>query len=72
LTEPAAAGPVFGEPLPIQRAPEVLSFLARRRSASAQALTAPGPDATTLDRILTLAGPCPRPRKARPLAFHRA
>ena len=35
----------FGEPLPVEPAPEVLRFLARRRSASAVTLRAPGPTA---------------------------
>jgi nitroreductase len=61
--------PQFGEPLPIQPSPEVLAFLARRRSASAQALRAPGPDAATLDRLLTLAARVPDHGKLSPWRF---
>ena len=36
--------PEFGETLPVETSPETVAFLARRRSASAMTLTAPGPD----------------------------
>ena len=63
------APPQFGEPLPVVAAPEVLAFLARRRSASAQTLTAPGPDAETLDALLTLAVRVPDHGKLAPWRF---
>jgi nitroreductase len=47
--------PEFGQALPIQASPEVVAFLANRRSASAMTLTAPGPDASQLTEILRLA-----------------
>jgi nitroreductase len=61
--------PQFGDPLPVTPAPEVAAFLARRRSASAQALTAPGPDAETLIRLLTLAVRVPDHGKLSPWRF---
>ena len=61
--------PAFGDPLPIQAAPEVLAFLSRRRSASAQTLTAPGPDPAALDRLLTLAARVPDHGKLSPWRF---
>jgi nitroreductase len=47
--------PEFGQALPIEASPEVVAFLAKRRSASAMTLTAPGPDADQLAEILRLA-----------------
>ncbi|HWU12400.1 MAG TPA: nitroreductase, partial [Caulobacter sp.] len=44
--------PEFGEVLPIAPSPAVLDFLARRRSASAMSLTAPGPDDAQLADLL--------------------
>lgn len=64
-----SGAPTFGEPLPIAAAPEVLAFLARRRSASAQALTAPGPDAATLSQLLTIAARVPDHGKLSPWRF---
>jgi nitroreductase len=61
--------PAFGDALPVLAAPEVLAYLARRRSASAQALTAPGPDAATVDRLLALASRVPDHGKLSPWRF---
>ena len=61
--------PAFGDPLPITPAPEVLAFLARRRSASAQALAAPGPDPATVDRLVALASRVPDHGKLAPWRF---
>ena len=48
--------PEFGAPLPLgDRNDGVLAFLALRRSASASALVAPGPDAATLGDLLRIA-----------------
>lgn len=69
MSEPPAAAPAFGEPLPVRAAPEAMAFLARRRSASAQALTAPGPDRAALDRLLTLAVRVPDHGKLSPWRF---
>ena len=61
--------PEFGEPLPLDAAPEVLAFLARRRSASALTLTAPAPSADELDQLLRLATRAPDHGKLAPWRF---
>jgi nitroreductase len=61
--------PQFGEPLPQPAAPEVLDFLARRRSSSALSLHAPGPDAGQLDELLALAARAPDHGKLAPWRF---
>ncbi|WP_369058981.1 nitroreductase [Caulobacter sp. 73W] len=61
--------PEFGEPLPLEAAPAVLDFLARRRSASAVALTEPGPDAGQLADLLTLSTRVPDHGKLAPWRF---
>jgi nitroreductase len=61
--------PRFGDPLPVRASPEALAFLARRRSASAVTLTAPGPNETELARILTLAARVPDHGKLSPWRF---
>ena len=47
--------PEFGQTLPVEAAPEVVAFLAKRRSASAMTLTAPGPDDQQLAELLRIA-----------------
>jgi nitroreductase len=61
--------PEFGEPLPIVPAPEVLAFLARRRSASALTLRAPGPSAAEIETLLRLAARVPDHGKLAPWRF---
>ncbi|THD80589.1 MAG: nitroreductase [Phenylobacterium sp.] len=61
--------PEFGEPLPLDPAPEVLRFLARRRSASALTLTAPAPGPEDLDQLLRLATRVPDHGKLAPWRF---
>jgi nitroreductase len=61
--------PEFGETLPVEASPEVVAFLARRRSASAMALAAPGPDADQLADILRLAARVPDHGKLAPWRF---
>ncbi|MET0336783.1 MAG: nitroreductase [Caulobacter sp.] len=61
--------PEFGEPLPLEAAPAVLDFLARRRSASAVSLTEPGPDAGQLADLLTLSTRVPDHGKLAPWRF---
>ncbi len=61
--------PLFGEAAPIGAAPEVLAFLARRRSASALALTAPAPDDADLATLLRLATRVPDHGKLAPWRF---
>jgi nitroreductase len=61
--------PEFGAPLPLDPAPEVLRFLARRRSASALTLTTPAPSADELDQLLRLAIRVPDHGKLAPWRF---
>ena len=63
------APPDFGEPLPITASPEVVAFLARRRSASAALLEAPGPDAEQTALLLRLAARVPDHGKLIPWRF---
>jgi nitroreductase len=59
----------FGDPIPQAASPDTLRFLARRRSASALALAAPGPDAEQLSALLQLAGRVPDHGKLAPWRF---
>ena len=61
--------PEFGEPLPIKPSPQVLAFLARRRSASALTLRAPGPEAKDVNTLLRLATRVPDHGKLTPWRF---
>ncbi|WP_168076266.1 nitroreductase [Caulobacter sp. SSI4214] len=61
--------PEFGETLPLEASPEVVTFLARRRSASAMSLAAPGPDPEQLSEILRLAARVPDHGKLAPWRF---
>lgn len=61
--------PEFGAPLPLQPTPEVLAFLARRRSASALTLAEPAPSAAELDQLLRLAARVPDHGKLAPWRF---
>ena len=61
--------PAFGAPIPTHATPQVLEFLALRRSPSALALTAPGPDARELDQLLRLAARVPDHGKLTPWRF---
>lgn len=63
------AAPEFGEPLPVTPSPPVIDFLARRRSASAQALAAPGPSPAEIDDLLALAARVPDHGKLSPWRF---
>jgi len=69
LTGSVPPAPAFGETLPIESAPDVLGFLARRRSASAMTLTAPGPDDAQLADLLRLAARVPDHGKLSPWRF---
>jgi nitroreductase len=68
ITLPPSA-PQFGDPVAIRPAPETLAFLARRRSASALALAAPGPSEAELQALLTLAARAPDHGKLAPWRF---
>ncbi|MGA0599168.1 nitroreductase family protein [Caulobacter sp. KR2-114] len=61
--------PAFGDLLPVEASDAVLDFLAHRRSASALALRAPGPDDGELRDILTLAARAPDHGKLAPWRF---
>ncbi|HZK99826.1 MAG TPA: nitroreductase [Caulobacteraceae bacterium] len=69
LNPDETAAPRFGEPLPVAPSPETLAFLARRRSASALTLGAPGPSQAQLTRILALAARAPDHGKLAPWRF---
>lgn len=61
--------PAFGAPLPIQAAPQVLDFLALRRSTSAVALAEPAPDDGEVQGLLRLAARVPDHGKLAPWRF---
>jgi nitroreductase len=61
--------PEFGAPVDITPAPEVLAFLARRRSTSAVTLGAPGPSPADLAVLLHLATRVPDHGKLSPWRF---
>jgi nitroreductase len=61
--------PQFGAPVPQTPAPEVLRFLATRRSASAVTLVEPAPSADDLDTLLRLAARVPDHGKLAPWRF---
>jgi nitroreductase len=67
MTVPAA--PEFGAPCPATPSDETLALLARRRSASAQTLHAPGPDPGQLADLLRLAARVPDHGKLAPWRF---
>lgn len=69
MAGPVPPAPEFGETLPVEASPEVVAFLARRRSASAMALAAPGPDEAQLTEILRLAARVPDHGKLAPWRF---
>jgi nitroreductase len=61
--------PEFAETLPIEASPEVVAFLAKRRSASAMSLAAPGPDDAQLADLLRIAARVPDHGKLAPWRF---
>ena len=61
--------PVLGESLPQPPAPEVVAFLARRRSTSALALVEPGPTPAELDVLIRVASRVPDHGKLAPWRF---
>ncbi len=69
MTGSVPPAPEFGETLPIAASPEVVAFLAKRRSASAMSLTAPGPDAGQLAEIIRLSARVPDHGKLAPWRF---
>lgn len=69
MTVSVPAAPLFGDPLPSQASPEVLAFLARRRSGSALLLREPGPGAAELEQLIQLAARVPDHGKLGPWRF---
>jgi nitroreductase len=69
LTGSVPPAPQFGESLPVEPSAAVVAFLARRRSASAMTLTAPGPDKAQLTELLRLAARVPDHGKLSPWRF---
>jgi len=69
LTGSVPPAPEFGQALPIEPSRAVLEFLAKRRSASAMTLTAPGPDDAQLADLLRLAARVPDHGKLSPWRF---
>lgn len=67
LTLPQA--PAFGAPIPTRAVPEVLDFLALRRSASAVTLAEPAPSDEELQALLRLAARTPDHGKLSPWRF---
>ncbi len=61
--------PEFGQPCPVQPSIDTLALMASRRSASAQTLRAPGPDAEALADLLRLAARVPDHGKMTPWRF---
>ena len=61
--------PQFGDPIPLEPAPEVLKFLATRRSTSALTLAAPAPSAGEIETLLRLATRVPDHGKLSPWRF---
>jgi nitroreductase len=69
VTSALPPAPEFGDALPLAPAPEVLQFLARRRSAAAVTLAEPAPDADQLAELLRLAARVPDHGKLAPWRF---
>ena len=69
MTHSVPTAPLFGETAPIEASPETLAFLARRRSASAMMLSAPGPSNDELATLLRLATRVPDHGKLAPWRF---
>ncbi|MBO6687017.1 MAG: nitroreductase [Henriciella sp.] len=64
------SAPPFGTPmLPVRPSPDARQLIALRRSVSKRGLMAPGPDATTLDELLTVAARVPDHRRLAPWRF---
>lgn len=69
MTLSLPAAPLFGQPVPQHPYPELLRFLATRRSASAVTLAKPAPTASELDTLLRLAARVPDHGKLAPWRF---
>jgi nitroreductase len=69
MTSSLPTAPAFGAPIPVVARPEVLDFLATRRSTSAVALAAPAPTGDQLADLLRLATRVPDHGKLAPWRF---
>lgn len=69
MTVSLPAAPEFGQPVDQPPRPEVLNFLATRRSASAVTLAEPAPSPEDLDKLLRLAMRAPDHGKLTPWRF---
>lgn len=69
MTSSLPPAPEFGAALPVDASPEVLRFLALRRSTSASTLVAPGPSPDQLADLLRLAMRVPDHGKLAPWRF---
>lgn len=69
MTVSVPAAPQFGDLLPVEVSPEVLAFLARRRSGSALLLREPGPAPQEIDDLIRLASRVPDHGKLGPWRF---
>ena len=69
MTLSLPVAPLFGQPVPQHPSPEVLAFLATRRSASAVTLADPAPTASELAALLQLAARVPDHGKLAPWRF---
>jgi nitroreductase len=69
LTFALPPAPEFGTPVAPSPVPEVLTFLARRRSAAALTLAEPAPSPDELDQLLRLAARTPDHGKLSPWRF---
>ncbi|WP_337186998.1 nitroreductase [Phenylobacterium sp.] len=69
MTSALPSAPAFGAALAIAPRPDVLDFLALRRSAPALTLTEPGPTASQLDDMLRIAARVPDHGKLAPWRF---
>jgi nitroreductase len=68
-TAPLPPAPEFGAPVPQHAAPQVLDFLARRRSTSAVMLSEPAPSSAEVDQLIRLAARVPDHGKLAPWRF---
>lgn len=68
-TAPLPPAPEFGTPVPQPPRPEVLDFLARRRSTSAVTLAGPGPSLDEVEKLIRLAVRVPDHGKLAPWRF---
>ena len=69
MTVTLPPAPEFGTPIESPPAPDVLRFLARRRSSSALTLAEPGPSPAELDQLVRLAARTPDHGKLTPWRF---